>query len=76
MSTKHFSENRHLSEIAKRTVLSDDALCVLVPILEDIVGCDPARIRTLFESEGFVLQEWGKVRTDSLMIVASASAGS
>src|SRR5260370_1151822 len=32
------SENQHLSEIAKRTVLSDDALSVLVPILEDIVG--------------------------------------
>jgi 2-hydroxy-3-keto-5-methylthiopentenyl-1-phosphate phosphatase len=66
------SENQHLSEIAKRTVLSDDALSVLVPILEDIVGYDPVQIRTVFESQGFVLQEWGKTRTDLLTIAASA----
>ena len=66
------SENKHLNEIAKRTVLSDDALCVLVPILEEIAGYDPVRIRTVFESQGFVLQEWGKTRTDSLTIAANA----
>ena len=64
------SENKHLNEIAKRTVLSDDALCVLVPILEEIAGYDPVRIRTVFESQGFVLQEWGKTRTDSLTIAS------
>ena len=32
------SENKYLAQIAKRTVLSDDAVSVLVPILEDIVG--------------------------------------
>jgi phosphoglycolate phosphatase-like HAD superfamily hydrolase len=63
---------KHLGEIAKRTVLRDDALRVLVPILEDIVGYDPVQIRALFESQGFVLQEWGKTRTDSLTIAASA----
>jgi len=66
------SENKHLSEIAKRTVVSDDALSVLVPILEDIVGFDPAQIRAVFESQGFIVQEWGKTRTDSLTIAASA----
>jgi len=66
------SENKPLNEIAKRTVLSDDALCVLVPILEEIAGYDPGRIRTVFESQGFVLQEWGKTRTDSLTIAANA----
>jgi hypothetical protein len=54
--------------IARRTVLSDDALCVLVPILEEIVGWEPQRIRSLFKSHGFALQEWDKVRTDWLTI--------
>src|SRR5205807_1493927 len=34
------SENKYLAQIAKRSVLSDDAVSVLVPILEDIVGMD------------------------------------
>src|SRR5437660_3799001 len=37
------SEARYISEIAKRTVLSDDALSVLVPILEEIVDWDSSR---------------------------------
>ena len=66
------SKNKHLNEIAKRTVLSDDALSVLVPILEDIVGYDTTQIRNVLESQGFVLQEWGKTRTDSLTMAANA----
>jgi phosphoglycolate phosphatase-like HAD superfamily hydrolase len=66
------SENKHLSGIAKRTVLSDDALSVLVPILEDIAGYDSVQIRAVFESQGLVVQEWGNSRTDSLTIAASA----
>jgi HAD superfamily phosphoserine phosphatase-like hydrolase len=62
------SENKFLTPIASRTVLSDDALSVLVPILEDIVGMDSAKIRALFGSHGFVLQEWNKIRTDALTI--------
>jgi HAD superfamily phosphoserine phosphatase-like hydrolase len=62
------SEAKHIAQIAKRSVLSDDALSVLVPILEDIVGWDSAAIRSLFESQGFLIQEWDKVRTDWLTI--------
>ncbi len=62
------SENRYLTPIARRTVLSDDVLSVLVPILEDIVGMNAAEIRTWFEAHGFVLHEWEKMRTDSLTI--------
>lgn len=67
------SENRYLTPIAKRTVLSDNALSVLVPILEDIVGWDSSRIRELFETHGFVLQEWDKIRTDTLTIRETAA---
>jgi 2-hydroxy-3-keto-5-methylthiopentenyl-1-phosphate phosphatase len=60
------SEAKYITQIAKRTVLSDDALSVMVPILEEIAGWDSGRIRAYFEAQGFVLQEWGKVRTDTL----------
>lgn len=68
------SENRYLTPIAKRTILSDSAMSVLVPILEEIVGWDSTRIRALFESYGFVLQEWDKIRMDSLTIRESVVA--
>jgi HAD superfamily phosphoserine phosphatase-like hydrolase len=63
------SEAKYISQIAKRTILSDNALSVLVPILEEIVGwSDPDRIRALFEAQGLLIQEWGKVRSDWLTI--------
>jgi 2-hydroxy-3-keto-5-methylthiopentenyl-1-phosphate phosphatase len=68
------SEAKYISQIARRTVLSDDALSPLVPILEEIAGWDSAKIRSLFESHGFVLQEWNKVRTDSVTICETGPA--
>jgi phosphoserine phosphatase len=70
------SENRFLTPIARRTILSDDVLSVLVPVLEEIVGLDSAGIRALFGSHGFVLQEWDKARTDSLIIRDTAGPSS
>jgi len=69
------SENKYLAPIARRTILSEDSLSVLVPILEDIVGWkDPLRIRSLFERHGLQIQEWDKVRTDFLTIRESPAA--
>jgi HAD superfamily phosphoserine phosphatase-like hydrolase len=62
------SENPYLAPIAQRTILSEDALSVLVPILEDIVGWDALRVRAFFERHGLQIQEWGKVHTDFLTI--------
>ena len=62
------SEAKYITPIARRTILGDDALSVLVPVLEDIVGADTADIRALFESHGFLIREWDKVRTDWLTI--------
>ena len=62
------SENKYITPIAKRTILSDDAVSIVVPILEDIAGWDSGRIRSLFESRGFVIRDWDKVRTDWLTI--------
>lgn len=62
------SENPFITQIAKRTVLSDDALGVLVPILQDIAGWNSIQIRAFFNSGGFLLQDWDRVRTDWLTI--------
>jgi HAD superfamily phosphoserine phosphatase-like hydrolase len=58
------SEAKFLVRIARRTVLSDSAISVLVPIFEDIFSWNSAQIREVFESYGFALQEWDKARTD------------
>ena len=63
------SENKYLAPIAKRSIISDNALAVLIPILEDVVGWDTASIRSVFEAKGFVIQQWDKVQTDLLTIV-------
>jgi phosphoserine phosphatase len=68
------SEAREIAQIAKRTVISDDALSVLVPILEEIVAWGPSQIRALFESHGLVIQEWDRVRTDWLTFRDGAEA--
>lgn len=62
------SEARHIAVLARRTVVSDDALSVLVPIFEDILGYDRKRIRSLFEQRGVIIQEWDRVRTDWLTL--------
>src|SRR5438105_153650 len=70
------SETRHIAQIASRTVISDDALSVLIPVLEEIGGYDPSRIRLVFEEQGLLIQEWDRVRTDWLTIRdGSAIAG-
>ncbi len=62
------SEAKYITQIARRTILSDDALSPLVPVLEEIAGWNGSRIRALFEAHGFQVQEWDKVRTDALTI--------
>ncbi len=71
------SESKHIAQIAKRSVLSDNAVAVLVPILEKIVHWQRLRIREFFEAHGFLIQEWDKVRTDwvTLKPVTAISAG-
>jgi HAD superfamily phosphoserine phosphatase-like hydrolase len=62
------SESKFITPIAKRSILSEDALSPLIPVLEEIVGYHPMGIRTLFEGYGLQIQEWDKVRTDWLTI--------
>jgi len=69
------SEAREVAHIAKRTVISDDAISVLVPVLEEIAGFGASQIRGLFEDHGLVIQEWDRVRTDWLTIRDGADDG-
>lgn len=76
------SEAQFITRVAKRTILSDNAMSVLVPVLEDVLRWDSAKIRRYFAANGLVLREWDKMRTDMLTIqdstepfIASASTG-
>src|SRR5207249_4083004 len=57
------SEAKFITRVAKRTVLSDNAMSVLVPVLEKVMRWDSAKIRRFFASYGLTLLEWEKVRT-------------
>jgi phosphoserine phosphatase len=67
------SEAGDIPRIAKRTIVSDDAMSVLVPILEDIVGYSPGEVRAFFEHHGLLIQDWDRVRTDWLTIRAATA---
>src|ERR1019366_7276468 len=54
-------------------VRSGDALSVLVPVLEDVLGWNSSRIRSFFAANGFELREWEKVRTDTITLSAMES---
>src|SRR6266478_5248184 len=69
------SEAREISQIAQRTVISDDVLSVLVPILEERLAWGASQIRALFEGHGLVIQEWDRVRTDWLTFRDGAEGG-
>jgi HAD superfamily phosphoserine phosphatase-like hydrolase len=68
------SESKTVTQIAKRTVISDNALATIVPILEEIAGWTRPEIRRLFESYGFVIQGWETVQTDWVELRASERA--
>lgn len=68
------SENRQLSRIAKTKVISDNAFSVLVPVLHQVLRLRTSEIRELFESNGMVLHDWERARTDRVMILETPPA--
>src|SRR5208337_4724305 len=68
------SENKYLAPIAKRSVISDSALAILIPVLEEVVGWERPQIRQLFESYGFLIQGWDRVQTDWVTLRPSGVA--
>jgi phosphoserine phosphatase len=67
------SETRDVTQIAKRTVLSANALAMLVPILEEVAGWQPPEIQEFFEGNGFLVREWARARTDWLTLRSAKS---
>jgi 2-hydroxy-3-keto-5-methylthiopentenyl-1-phosphate phosphatase len=66
------SEAKFITRVAQRTVLSDNAMSVLVPVLEDVMRWDSVKIRRFFAANGLMLREWDKMRTDVLTIQDTA----
>ena len=62
------SETRDVSNTAKRTVLSANALAMLIPILEEVAGWTQPEIHDFFETNGFLVREWARARTDWLTL--------
>ncbi len=65
------SEALFITRVARRTVLSDNTMSVLVPVLEEVLRWDSAQIRRFFAAHGLTLREWDKMRTDMLTIEES-----
>jgi 2-hydroxy-3-keto-5-methylthiopentenyl-1-phosphate phosphatase len=68
------SENKYLTPIAKRTIISESACSVLVPVLEEIISWKSPQIRVFFESRGLSLQDWDKVQTDLITVCPTTVA--
>ena len=66
------SENKFIARVARRTVLSDNAMSVLVPVMEEVLRWDSLQIRRFFAQRGLTLREWDKMRTDMLTIDESS----
>jgi len=65
------SDGEYITRIARRTVLSDNAMSVLIPVIEEVLRWDSSKIRRFFATQGLMLKEWGKTRTDLLTIQES-----
>ena len=65
------SDGEYITRIARRTVLSDNAMSVLIPVIEEVLRWDSSKIRRFFATQGLMLKEWGKTRTDQLIIQES-----
>jgi len=65
------SEAQFITRVARRTVLSDNAMSALVPVFEEVLRWDSAQIRRFFATRGLTLREWDKTRTDMLTIEES-----
>lgn len=65
------SENPVLVDVAQRTVLSDEAFAIMVPILDQVLRWNSGAIRTLFEASGLRFREWERARTDRITLQES-----
>ena len=58
----------YMGHICRRSVISDNVLSILVPILQDLLKYDDARVRKFFEERGHAVLEWNRADTEWLDI--------
>jgi HAD superfamily phosphoserine phosphatase-like hydrolase len=54
----------YIGHVSRRTVVSEDALSLLIPILEDILKFSPERIQSFFEGLGHQIQNWRRAKVE------------
>ncbi|MFQ6084210.1 MAG: HAD-IB family phosphatase [Candidatus Aminicenantia bacterium] len=62
------SKSDYLGHIARRSVISDDALAYLIPVMEDILNFDVQVIRKFFLERNLVIQDWKRAKVDWITI--------
>jgi HAD superfamily phosphoserine phosphatase-like hydrolase len=62
------SPSPYLGHISKRTVLSDNALSVLAPMLEFCLKYDQSQIKDFFTEIGHPIYKWNRAQTEWLTI--------
>ena len=60
------SPSPYMGHICRRSVISDNVLSVLVPILEDVLKYDQEKVRAYFEGRGHPILEWNRADTEWL----------
>jgi len=63
------SKSDYLGHIARRSVISDDALAYLIPVIEDILNLDIQEIRKFFLERNLVIQDWKRAKVDWITII-------
>lgn len=62
------SPSPYMGHICRRSVISDNVLALLVPILEDMLKYDQERVRAYFEGREHPILEWNRTDTEWLDI--------
>ncbi|MDD5634207.1 MAG: haloacid dehalogenase-like hydrolase, partial [Candidatus Omnitrophica bacterium] len=58
----------YMGHICRRSVISDNVLSILVPILQDLLNYDQEKVRAFFENKGHAILEWNRADTEWLDI--------
>jgi len=58
----------YMGHICRRSVISENVLSLLVPILEDVLKYDKEKVRAYFEGRGHPILEWNRANTEWLDI--------
>lgn len=58
----------YMGHICRRSVISDNVLSILVPILQDLLKYDEGKVRKFFEDRKHTILEWNRADTEWLDI--------